>query len=301
LNRNSPVSSCGTQKTTPILAAVTGARAYDSYTFTNANTADQCVTVTLMAANGTNMYLTAYNSLGYIPATPNINFLADQGSSATVQTFGFTDTAGKSFTMVVHEVNPGGAVGSAYNLSVSLSNCSPVSLPLTWLSFTATEINKQALLQWKVANEINVSRYEVEYSVDGINFIKLYTLPATTDFALEKTYQQVHPFPAAGLNYYRVKQIDVDGHYTYSRTAIIKMDKINAVTVIPNPASSVVTIQSGSIMNRIQLFSAVGQLLLNVAPAAANYNLPVSQLPAGQYFLRIETDKEIINQKIIKQ
>jgi len=133
LSRNAPVSACGSQKTTPILTATTGARAFDAYTFTNSNAASQCVTVTMTAPNGINMYVAAYNNGGFVPATPNTNYLADQGSSAATQTFSFDAPAGQNFTIVVHEVNPGGAVGSSYNLSVSLANCAagPECTPVT--------------------------------------------------------------------------------------------------------------------------------------------------------------------------
>ena len=123
LTRNGVASVCGTQKPNPGLAAATGSRAFDAYTFTNTGATDQCVQVTVTAANGLNLYCAAYNSAGFVPANPGTNFLADSGTSGPTQTFSFTAPAGQSFTIVVHEVNVGSAVGSAYNLNVSLTNC----------------------------------------------------------------------------------------------------------------------------------------------------------------------------------
>src|ERR1700712_4534304 len=87
----------------------------------------------MTAANGINLYLVAYNSNGFLPTAPNTNFLADQGSSAATQSFSFTDTAGKPFTLVVYNITPGSDVGSAYTLNVSLSNCAaaPSCNPIT--------------------------------------------------------------------------------------------------------------------------------------------------------------------------
>lgn len=123
LNRNTPVSSCGVQKTAPVLTSTNGVRTYDAYTFTNTSAVNQCLTVTMTATNGVNLYFVAYNSNGFVPATPNVNFLADQGSSTATQTFNFTDTAGKPYTLVVYNVTPGSGVGSAYTISVSTTNC----------------------------------------------------------------------------------------------------------------------------------------------------------------------------------
>jgi len=301
LNRNAPVSTCDSQKITPILAAPTGLRAYDAYTFTNTNVTSQCVTATMTAANGSTMYLVAYNHNGFIPATPNVNFLADQGSSASTQSFAFNVPGGQTFTMVVHEVTPGGSVGSVYNLNVSLSFCASAPLPVTWLSFNAIQKNKQTLLQWKVANELNVSRYEVEYSVDGTNFTTLHSIPATVNTSAEKTYEWQHAIPVAGNNYYRIRQVDMDRHYSVSKVVMIRIDNANSITITPNPASSYVIIHSSLLVNRVQLYSATGQLLVNAVPARNSYSLKLDQLPAGQYILRVETNNEIINKKIIKE
>ncbi|MEJ7737987.1 MAG: choice-of-anchor Q domain-containing protein [Chitinophagaceae bacterium] len=144
LSRNTPVSSCGMQKITPVLADPAGARIFDSYTFTNPNAVNQCVTATLTATNGINLYLVAYNDSGFVPATPNRHFLADLGLSQATQTFSFTAPAGKSFTLVIHEVTPANAAGSPYTLNVSLSNCtpppdcSPVEITTTTIATGAT-------------------------------------------------------------------------------------------------------------------------------------------------------------------
>ncbi len=125
LNRNTPVSSCGVQKATPILAATTGARAYDAYTFTNTTSGTICVTVAMNSSGGINLYTAAYSDSGFVPATPNLHFLGDQGSSAASQTFAVNVAAGKQYTIVVSEVTGATAVGTAYTLSTSYTVCAP--------------------------------------------------------------------------------------------------------------------------------------------------------------------------------
>jgi hypothetical protein len=91
------------------------------------------VTVTLNATNGVNLYSIAYNLAGFVPANPSTNYMADPGTSSTAQTYSFTAPAGFAFTVVVHEVNPGGGIGSAYTLSLSLAECAagPACTPVT--------------------------------------------------------------------------------------------------------------------------------------------------------------------------
>lgn len=301
LNRFTPVSVCGTQKANPGLFATTGTRLYHAFTILNSNTADQCVTVTFTAANGVNMYAAAYNNGGFNAADASINFLADQGSSAATQTFSFTAPAGQFFTVVVNEVTTGTATNSPYNLNISLATCTPAALPLTWLDFTAQPKNGAVGLQWKVANELNLSHYEVEYGTDGRRFAKLFDVSANTSTATNKTYNQMHLTPIKGDNYYRVKQVDKDGRSSYSDTKLVKMSVANDISVSPNPATSVVYVRSATAMKNIKVYNAVGQLVMTANPGSTSYDIEVSKLPSGTYSVSVETGGTLIVRKLVKE
>ncbi|MBV9242355.1 MAG: carboxypeptidase regulatory-like domain-containing protein, partial [Acidobacteria bacterium] len=109
-------STCAGNKAAPGLNDSTPNRRYDSYTFTALSTGCYTVTVT---QSSTLLYSVAYNNSGYLPATPNTNFLADPGSSTTTMTYSFNVTAGQNFTVVVHEVTVGAGIGQNYTLSLS--------------------------------------------------------------------------------------------------------------------------------------------------------------------------------------
>ena len=133
LFRSGTGSSCASPKSAPGLTTATGSRQFDAYTFTNTNATSQCVTVTLNASNGVNLYVATYNSAGFVPSNPNTNYLADPGLSGATQTYSFTAPAGQAFTTVVHDINVLPASGSPYTLSVSLAGCSagPACTPVT--------------------------------------------------------------------------------------------------------------------------------------------------------------------------
>jgi hypothetical protein len=295
---------CGTQQANPGLLVTTGNRTYDAYTFTNTTTVSQCVDITLSSARGDSLYSVAYNATGFVPSNPSTDFLGEPEYSSTTQTvynYSVTVAAGQAFTVVVFEVTPATLVGAPYNLDVSLVTCAG-ALPVTWLGFTATpQENKEVLLQWKVTNEINTADYVAERSTDGVDFSILQTVAATTSSTSAKTYQTTDQSPVAGNNYYRIKEVDKDGNYTYSKIIMIPVNDPNVISVTPNPASSYVNITSRLLIKRIQLFSTTGQLLRDISTANNNYKLMISDLQTGQYFLRLETDNQVFNQKIIKQ
>jgi len=116
LTRSGAVSSCSAPKTVPALFAPTGPRQFDAYTFTAS--ASGCTTVTLNTS-GQTLFAVAYNGSGFVPSNPSTNYLADAGFSDTITQFSFNVTAGQQYTVVVHEVDPAGGVGSNYSLQVS--------------------------------------------------------------------------------------------------------------------------------------------------------------------------------------
>ena len=122
LNRLSPPSACGVFKANPGLAATTGSRYYDSYTFTNTSTSSVCVSVSLQATNGVGMYLAMYSG-SFVPANPSTNWLGDAGTSGIQTTFRQTVAAGATVIVVVSAVNTtatagGGGIPGAYRLSI---------------------------------------------------------------------------------------------------------------------------------------------------------------------------------------
>lgn len=117
LFRNGFASACVSGlKTYPGLGATTGSRRYDAYTFTASGTG--CTTVTL-TTNTNTLFLAGYNSSGFVPSNPGTNYLADAGVSAATTSFSINTVAGQQYTVVVHDINPGGGSGTNYTLTVS--------------------------------------------------------------------------------------------------------------------------------------------------------------------------------------
>jgi PQQ-dependent dehydrogenase (s-GDH family) len=121
-----------------------------------------------------------------------------------------------------------------------------VALPLQFLSFKGALQNNGALLQWETANEVNTSHFVVERSINGNSFNPIGTVAAAGNFtaALKYSYldKDAKLQPAAKL-YYRLKQVDIDGGYSYSKTIVIDLNSDDIVSMHPNPVNDVLNIQ----------------------------------------------------------
>lgn len=183
-----------------------------------------------------------------------------------------------------------------YTLSDSVSS----ALPITFLSFNGSLNNGKAILSWSTASEFNNKGFEVEKSTDGHTYSSIGFVNGAGNSTGIKNYNFTDTKVVSGKNYYRLKQVDNDGRITYSQIALIHV-LINNVSVSPNPASSFVNIQSASPITNLKCFNALGSLLIHISPNTNNYQMKIDKLPAGQYFLYIQTNDGVIYRKIVKQ
>lgn len=111
-------------------------------------------------------------------------------------------------------------------------------LPITLQSFTATPNGHlQVLCQWITASEINNDYFELQHSVDALSFNTIATIAGAGNTTTENQYQFHHLDPIIGINYYRLKQTDFDGAYSYSQVIPIAFRQGNLLLqAFPNPA-----------------------------------------------------------------
>jgi CHRD domain/Calx-beta domain/Subtilase family/Domain of unknown function (DUF4214) len=117
ITRNGVTASCPITKPFPGFQTLVGNRRFDSYTFANNTATDACVTVGLSGTGAINMFTAVYSN--YSPTSLDINYMGDPGFSSDANTpYSFTVPAHTSFTVVVHEIDPAGAIGTVYTLKV---------------------------------------------------------------------------------------------------------------------------------------------------------------------------------------
>jgi Concanavalin A-like lectin/glucanases superfamily/Secretion system C-terminal sorting domain/F5/8 type C domain len=174
-------------------------------------------------------------------------------------------------------------------------------LSLNLLSFHATKINNKVYANWKTADEINVDKFIVERSTDGQRFNPI----ATT---LAKNTNGTHNYGIIdeqlplnnGILYYRLKQVDLDGKTVFSQVVKIILQKGNLISIYPNPATDFININTTEQIKNVFIANVTGQTVAVFAPNTQNkYN--ISNLPSGIYFVNMQTNNQIIRQKIIKQ
>jgi uncharacterized repeat protein (TIGR01451 family) len=112
-----------------------------------------------------------------------------------------------------------------------------ITLPVSWLSFTAEKQSNNVLLKWQTSAETNSAQFVVEYSADGNSFSAIGTLAAAGNSNSVRNYSFVHTQPRNGSNFYRIRQVDIDGRSASSDIRRIEVNgKNKGFAIQVNPA-----------------------------------------------------------------
>ena len=179
----------------------------------------------------------------------------------------------------------------------------PISpLPVELIDFSVYWNREEVILSWKTASERNNDRFEVQRSTDGLTFATVGTVKGKgTTFSVTE-YDYVDVVPKGGIYYYRLKQVDHDGEFTYSPTKYVMVD-IQAVSanVYPNPVKNKFTIEIRGTRQpaTYMLIDMVGRAFL-MGTFSEETSIDIQTLPPGKYILRLRGDRLLESINLLK-
>jgi hypothetical protein len=178
-------------------------------------------------------------------------------------------------------------------------------LPVTWLYVNAVASPGGSLIRWATSAEINSAKFTIQYSMDGSRFIDAGEIPSRNQTG-GSTYTYNHSVERSGLYYYRIRQTDKDGKFTFSRVVQLYVNKLNEKPrVYPNPAREVVFVdlEIDRTVKQVCLLDQQGKLLRIVKGAALNerpLGLFIGDLPDGAYYIKVYNDDAAIIYPVMK-
>jgi len=255
----------------------------------------------------------------------NVSYIVDGGSevvlpnqfgggAGTVQYFG-------SRLTISETVTASGITGNTLMIRVCVDHNSTVeevriddifvptagvgTLPIELLYFNATKSGNEVLLEWVTASEENNDFFEVEVSNDGIDYKAVGLVQGAGTTNIQQSYSVIHPNPSLGYNYYRLKQVDFDGAYTYSEVRLVDFEGREGIHIFPNPARDFVSIVNSTDerIEKLNLYNIQGQLLrtLNSSGKELIQGLDVSSLASGVYMIQYDLGNKSMTEKLVVQ
>jgi hypothetical protein len=176
----------------------------------------------------------------------------------------------------------------------------PVSVPVELVAFEAVTTGETVMLHWETASELNNDYFQLERSFNGQEFVVLTLIGGHGTTSEPKEYQFRDETPRNGFNYYRLKQVNFDGSYSYSKTISTEV-KSEAILVFPNPTKDFVRIILPHYqMVEVSVFNNFGQIIFRQeVQKVTQFNL--ADQPAGLYVLEIKSGNRIENFKFLKK
>ena len=185
---------------------------------------------------------------------------------------------------------------------------SSAPLPVTLVNFKGVLQNKKAALTWTTENEMNNKGFEVQRSYDGNQYKTIGFVAGAINSTSSKSYNFIDEELAQQVNYYRLKQIDLDGVSKLSNIVNLRNPFNDDIKVLSNPFNSYLDLQLGKAFQsraNLRLLDVSGKVVYQTVlqPNQARLRLPLSNvaIARGIYTLQITAGVNQYNTKLVKQ
>lgn len=167
------------------------------------------------------------------------------------------------------------------------------SLPVELDQFFVTRVGAEARLDWSTFSERNNDYFAVERSQNGKDFAEIGKVKGTGASREIVHYQFADRQPEPGLNYYRLRQVDLDGAVSYSPVRVLVFGSATVLRILPSPASEFIQIQwseppAGAEVIAWEIYDAAARRVKSGAyePGSSPGQVSIGDLPGGAYMLR---------------
>ena len=194
-----------------------------------------------------------------------------------------------------------GSGGSGWVIVIVGSSPLPVELS----AFNASLRGESVELLWETATELNNEKFIVESSTEGEVFFSIGEIQGAGTVTEAQKYRFVHHTPSAGINYYRLKQLDLDGTFAYTKVLAVNAPGVKDMRAFPNPVQDKLYLQyelSRGPGNMLLLDGLGRRVNAQVMGSTGAYeiNLPLD-LPRGMYWLRVERAGKVQTLPVVKE
>jgi hypothetical protein len=181
------------------------------------------------------------------------------------------------------------------------------TLPVAWLSFNGDRLNASEIqLNWTTAQEINNNYFNVERKIgEQSEWITIAKVNGSGNSFSNRKYRYLDVLSEANKTdkhlFYRLKQVDFDGKYSYSKTIQLAIDLSETLMIIPNPFIQSFTVNQG--LNKIiayKIFNSTGELVQAENVNSTFLTIDGTTFKQGMYIIEVQTISSKIVRKIVK-
>lgn len=177
-------------------------------------------------------------------------------------------------------------------------------LPVDFLNIQAFASGSKIQVSWETENEVNVKHYEIEHSTDGYNFEKIgVQYPFENNTITRKKYSYLcNNLFQSNIHYFKIKEIDIDGKFKYSRVQIYQETLSKSLKIYPSNVENNINYEIIGAEKEVELriISTTGDIIEQKTLSQMDGSIDVGYLKSGLYFVKICFEDQILTSKFIK-
>lgn len=187
------------------------------------------------------------------------------------------------------------AIANNLRFTLGTTNTSQTPLPIELLNFNVKTTNDESVkIFWQTASETNNDYFSIERSQNGYDWNEISRIDGAGNSSSQLDYTTYDLNPFKGISYYRLKQTDFDGEFSFSTIKSINNSSNNLTEIYPNPTSNKITLIGDSYeLEIINVYNIVGENVTNQTTLIENNNgkiiIDFSKLSTGTYYIRTKT------------
>jgi hypothetical protein len=190
--------------------------------------------------------------------------------------------------------------GIDHGLAIDNFTLSNIVLPVTFNNFDVSKENKKSDISFSSASETNNDYFSIERSEEGRNFSSIGTLKGAGNSSREIRYEYTDEKPLPGINYYRIKQTDFDGKYSYSEIKSVKFGNVLSFDITPRQTEGRLMVATEIENYSLQVLGSDGRLLLSLPNLSASQNIDLDAFKPGIYYIRLIHDGVSETKRIVR-
>lgn len=237
--------------------------------------------------DGTQITASMPDVTGFFPDVADVRLVGWDGAQWIALSTGATATG------LTENSTVSGSIPAGVSITALALGSINQPLPVILASFEGRAMENSSYLQWTTTEETNASHFEIQRSRDARTFESVGTVTAKGESKALVHYDFTDGNPGPGSHYYRLKQVDLDNTYSFSRTIVVRFEGSERITLYPNPTTNLLRIDSDSPVSSVKVFNSKG---INVIPEKVLQDsfmgsnvleINLSGVPSGIYVVKV--------------
>ena len=230
-------------------------------------------------------------------------------TSFSLETFDLSSitTADNNSNFQIRITFNGATSGSGNNRYDNITLSGTAILPIELSSFEAHEADNSVYISWKTESELNNDYFIVQHCIDAVNYMDIGKIEGAGNSSSLNRYDFTHHEPSRkSNNYYRLKQVDFNGKFSFSKTLSVAFEKNDRLIIYPTIVRNIINIEFPKellfLPNQTIIYDINGKIIsrINTEENRELQQVNLGDLIPGQYFISVTTNNNSITQKFIK-